>query len=361
MSDSKDIDVRGLDADDRRRAHDAARLLRACTVGGDPRAIFEALRPCAPIAGGLIGVMGPATSESLVGHVVALPSDVMAAWARTPPPALGQMMAPLVRASPGALISDRQAITGSFRERLALLGALEGAGLGESAGYKVAVETSPAGRPVHHFLTLALDDCAVFTPAQRVMFRCLHPAISDALARLSVPLVPHGSFETQIIETARTGYLLLTADGALLEFNARACELAPRYAADAKIELGRDWLARFAERAVAETRGGGEWRLMRDDRCARMAVRAHHLATSSHAIAKDSILLAMQEMEFGLPPRDLTRRQREVAVLMVTTGLSYKEMASTLDLSPRTVEGYAQAVLSAYDVRTRDELRALVR
>jgi DNA-binding NarL/FixJ family response regulator len=67
-----------------------------------------------------------------------------------------------------------------------------------------------------------------------------------------------------------------------------------------------------------------------------------------------------------LPPRlpvqrsttraTLTLRQREVAALLVGTGLSYKEIAARLDLSEGTVRTHTEAIYRALGVHSRPEL-----
>lgn len=52
----------------------------------------------------------------------------------------------------------------------------------------------------------------------------------------------------------------------------------------------------------------------------------------------------------------LTSRQREVAALLVGTGLSYKEIAARLDRSEGTVRTHTERIYRAFGVHSRPEL-----
>lgn len=57
----------------------------------------------------------------------------------------------------------------------------------------------------------------------------------------------------------------------------------------------------------------------------------------------------------------LTSRQREVAALLVETGLSYKEIAARLDRSEGTVRTHTERIYRAFGVHSRPELTVAIR
>jgi DNA-binding NarL/FixJ family response regulator len=57
----------------------------------------------------------------------------------------------------------------------------------------------------------------------------------------------------------------------------------------------------------------------------------------------------------------LTSRQREVAALLVETGLSYKEIAVRLDRSEGTVRTHTERIYRAFGVHSRPELTVAIR
>lgn len=341
---------------DRRNEERAWRLLQAISVGGSPAELFQALRPCVPVAGGLIGTMGSGLASSMITHVVGLPSDVLEEWAATPLAHLRLMMEPLIPANPGDLISDRTAIISPFRENLRLLKVLGSAGLGESAGYKVAVSTSPSGNPVHSFLTVALDDREVFTPGQSEIFRRLHPMIEEAIARMALPFVAREPFHMQILEEDRIGYMCLSNTGAIIEFNERAQVLARQYSRAARVE-GDGWLLRFAEQVWMKAKGRRTWSI-RQDNGARVEIKVYRIAKEYHPVAQDLLLVELHEI--ALPCDGLTPRECEIAHYLVLTGLSQKQIADKLGISEKTVKNHATSIFECFGVHSRPELIELL-
>lgn len=363
MGDHRDSDIPPsdtlpLDTRERRLVRRAARQLDAIPTGGPAPAVFEALRACAPLIGGLIGVMGTEMSGSSVSHVVGLPTEVLEGWATTPLPHLVRMMAPITVVDPGSLVSDRVAITGKFRDELELMDILASAGLGETAGYKVAARTTFTGQQEHRFITFALEGGQIFTPRQRHLFRLLQPRVEAALARMEVPLLAHEPMFAQIVEASGYGFLALSPTRAIVELNERAHEIVLRYLEPARVPIGRGALARFVDRAADECKGGRPWRLFRPDLGLAVEIRAHHLVKEMHHAGQDITLLMMSEIEISMPPTDraLTARQRDVARLLATTSLTYKEIAERLGLAEGTVRKHIENVYRAYDVTSRTAL-----
>lgn len=333
--------------------------------GGPPSAVFEALRECAPVVGGLIGVMGERLSGSSISHVVGLPGGVIEGWTSTPLPLLGRMLAPLLPATPGQLIGDG-AITGALREQIALLQVMKRAGLGESAGYKVAVRLTASGAATHRFLTLALEGGATFRPSDGEIFRRLQPEIDAALSRMDVPLIASEPILSQIVEERELGYLCASPSGSVVELNARAQELAHAYAPAVRVEKGRAWLERFVQRLIAETGQQRTLEIPRPDGGATLSVSAHRLSRGVHAVTEPLTLVLLREetAALSLPApltRTLTRRQLDVAQQLATTGRSYKEIAEHLGISQGTIRKHVEQVYRTLGVRSRPELLARLR
>ena len=57
----------------------------------------------------------------------------------------------------------------------------------------------------------------------------------------------------------------------------------------------------------------------------------------------------------------LTPRQRDVAALLVGTGLSYKQIAQRLRLSEGTIRTHTERIYRAFDVHSRFELTVALR
>ncbi len=357
MGKPQHLDLHILDAEEQRRLARAMSQLRAVPAGGRPSAVFDALRLCAPVVGGLIGVMGAEIASSTMTHVVGLPNEVLEGWAATPGEHLGRMMAPLVPAAPGELISDRSAITGVFREELDLLRVLHAARLGESAGYKVSAQRTVAGRPEHRFLTIALDDGGTFGQRHHEVFLHLQPAVQAALARLDIPLVSAQPILAQIVDERRIGYLCLTEAAAIVELNRRAHELVAAYMGPANVEPGRGSLDRFVQRALGHTAGGRAFRLTREDGGAHLEITTHRIAKEVHTVGEDLLLLMLTETAAEPAPVQralrLTKRQLEVERLLAETDDTYKQIADRLRIAEGTLRKHVEKVYRAHGVQSR--------
>ena len=360
MSNHAHIAFNSLDLRTRRKIKRAKHLLDGIQAGGEPAELIRALECFAPVAGGMIGTMGAELTGSAISHVVALPGFVVEAWATTPLEQLRLMMAPLVCAAPGDLISDRTAIKDSLRDELLLLEVMHSAGFGESAGYKVSEHTVWPGRPEHRFLTIALEHGQSFGDTERAVFHFLQPKIEQALARMALPLVPHERGLERLFAADDVGYLCLSNSCAVIESNRRADELVSRYRQAAQIENGRDWFRRFVERVLIETAGGARWYVDREDRLARLEISMLGLPREVHNMSQEVNLVIMRESEKPFVARlqaaNLTSRQREITYLLVTTKLVPKEIATRLNREVKTIDKHIQNIFARCEVSSRAEL-----
>jgi DNA-binding CsgD family transcriptional regulator len=354
--------VAALSGSERARLMAAMRELQRVPAQSSPEAIFDAIARCVPLAGGLIGTLGAQSPTSPVSHVVKLPPAVLEGWASTPREHLERMLAPMVGAGPGELISDSEAIVGRFREELNLLRDLRDAGLGESAGYKVSMRPRASGGIEHRFMTFALERGQMFTESNRSALAVLQPAIHAALERLSVPLIASHSILSQVVDERSMGFMCVSRQGRIVEVNERMHALATRYLAAARAAGGRGALSRFAEQAMVETGGSRTWQLWREDGRALAEVSGHWLAKETHAIGEDLLLIIMREILLEPPPKAptppdaLTIRQWQIARLLVETGLSYKQIADQLDISEGTMRKHAENIYRSVGAHSRAEL-----
>jgi DNA-binding CsgD family transcriptional regulator len=190
--------------------------------------------------------------------------------------------------------------------------------------------------------------------------------ICDALERSRLPLVPHQRILFQVMQEQELGYIVLRSDGTILEANRRAVMLAQKYA----IRGSGSWRRRIDELAsAARIRGArglpARQRLRCLDGPGVLDLHAHRLAKESHAISEDIILIQLEETGKDRPAVEgalhaLTPRQREVATLLVKSGLSHKQIAEKLGRSTRTVEKHVEKIFRALGVRSRPELVARV-
>src|SRR5689334_19871302 len=120
-----------------RQIEAASRALARLPARAPTSAIFEAIRPCAPVAAGLFSAIRPESPDALITHAFGLPPEVLEGWLATSREQSARALAPMISSRPGKLWRDSETITGAQREQMKVLRMLDDANLGEGAGYKV--------------------------------------------------------------------------------------------------------------------------------------------------------------------------------------------------------------------------------
>ncbi|MEO7327225.1 MAG: LuxR C-terminal-related transcriptional regulator, partial [Minicystis sp.] len=273
-------------------------------------------------------------------------------------------LAPLLRSENGALVHVYEAIPAPLLGSLEVLGTFDENGLGESAGYKVSATIIPGGGMELVMLALIAERRGRIPRSARALLAALNPSISAAVERLRVPLLPTRSIFAQIIAEQALGYVCLSSTGAILEANRRAHELALGYQRVVGLSGRRRALHDLS--SLARVRAAGRpWLIPDGAGTAILELRAHRLAKETHALPEDVLLLMMKEIRIVPDPDEpapterlalLTPRQRQVAELLVTSGLSFKHLAQRLGVSEATVRKHAENVYRLLGVHSRAEL-----
>lgn len=335
--------------------------LKKVATQGAPEAIFDALRACTPITGGFVGSFTRGGTEPVASHPVKLPVDLVCGWFDAPRQQLFTMLAPLLNARGGQLISDREAITGKVRDEIELIQIVSASGLGETAGYMVS-DPAMTSRSLK-FLTFALDESAQFTPKDHIMLGLLRDDIHAALERVRLPLISSQSITAQIMEDRKLGFVLVAPKSAqCVEMNLRARELVAKYVPAASFDSGKYVMSSFAIRALFETKSKDSW-IIAHRKGGELEVTVHELKKEEHAIGEDLWLVMLEETLYPgqadfFSPLGLTSREEEIAIYLVTTGLSYKEIADRLGTKYHTVRTQINCVYRKAKVHSRNELTA---
>ena len=357
-----------MDPRERRQLKTASRTLDLLPVDAPTSAVFDAIRLCTPVAAGLVSVIRPGADDALVSQPWRLPPEVFESWLRMPPDLLQMTLAPVLSSEPGKLWRDSETLHGAEREQLDVLRELDGAGLGEGAGYKLLVRPSP-WYGVEHLMLALLMERGVRVPARaQVMLSALHEHIRAAILRLSIPLLSHQPIYPQTVAEQSLGYICLSEDGRMLEVNRRAREFVDRYGAAAGIQGRRRAVEDFAVRALKEAVGGQPWQLRIDGAPSALQVDANRLPKDTHVLPEDTILLSMREVhEPQVAARDLraldelTKRERQIALLLIHPRNNPKEIAFQLGISPNTVRKHAEHIYEKLGIQSRLELAAGLR
>jgi DNA-binding CsgD family transcriptional regulator len=356
-----------LDPGEIRRIEAIASVLDLLPSSAHPSALFDAIRPCVPLAAGLFCIIRPTAPDALVSHAVGLPQDVFESWMSTSPEQLARTLAPVISSEAGGLWRDSETITGAQREQLEVLRKLDDAGLGEGAGYKVLERPLPGQGVEHYMLALLMDRGVPVPPRSRALLAALNPSIRAAALRLGLLIVAREPILAQIVEEQSLGYICVSTRGAVLEANRRAHHLILRYREQSGVIGHLRAIADFAERAREAVAGQRTWYLHGSHPASLLEVNAHRLAKETHALPEDVVLLVMKEIVLPpapparVPPafHHLTPREQEIALLLARTGGSYKQIAADLGISDATARKHGENVHRVLRVHSRAELAAL--
>jgi DNA-binding CsgD family transcriptional regulator len=245
-----------------------------------------------------------------------------------------------------------------------VLHVLDKFGLGEGAGLKLMRQPILGGGEEHVLMALLTHRGERFSQQTSDNCRALAGPLQEAVFRLNLPFTVGQSIHARMMEEDAVGFVCLGADGAVIELNQRAYELAAKYRDVARVGPGRLFMETFVKRAVEATKGGRPWQLTHPTHTAMMRVRMSVMPKERFHLSRDLPVIKMDEWNF--PPLEvgvfdcLTEREREIAMILVRTGLSNREIAAELEIEPDTVRTHVQNIHRKLKVRSRAELVALV-
>lgn len=203
------------------------------------------------------------------------------------------------------------------------------------------------------------------------MLELLHEDINEAVTRMYFPILSGYLVDLRFSEEDEDGYVLLRADGSIVQATLRAFTLSYSYVPRGKGPSWRhrsDCLMPLIEhvRRMSEYSCTGKY-LWRSDRRAVLQVRMHHLPRETGRFRGEELTIAkMTEIQLNPKPmtevgevllETLTTRVQEVVRLCVTTDLTAKEIAEMLGTSVRTVEKQKESAFRALRVASVAELR----
>lgn len=202
---------------------------------------------------------------------------------------------------------------------------------------------------VSHDCLLLFGGASESAPTSREarMLEAIHGDLSACLGRAGLPVHAHEPMAFQLLEENESGYAFLRRDGTVFLANRRLHQYL-RSVGVALKELSRE----------AVGRGWGIGAGSHTSRVGGLDYCLHRLPRGSHAVSEDLFLVEVPVPRWGGFPRGLTQRQRDVAMLMVTTGQSQKELAEQLGISPGTVRKHVEQVFRVCGVHSRSELCA---
>jgi DNA-binding NarL/FixJ family response regulator len=188
---------------------------------------------------------------------------------------------------------------------------------------------------------------------------------------MRLPLLPHEEISFQIIQEQRIGYVLLQHSWRVIEANVRAFILCDEYSAADSTRPRASAIETFIHQhiRVDDSLTNSTYYVPSTDRRRRLDVNLHLLNKERHVIADDVVLMELKEVVLDAPLDseasrailgELSPRERDILVQIVTTGLAAKSIADKLRISPRTVEKHIQRIYDRLGVHSRPELTEYV-
>ncbi|MDI1451539.1 helix-turn-helix transcriptional regulator [Polyangium sp. 6x1] len=331
------------------------------------KAIFDAIRHVFPFAGGLVEAINSASSTEPLHAVYHVPDSFLLSRAQhvaidlAIPFALHLPVGIAARgadALPGRLFMEHQYSQIMYPHY----------GFSNVSG--IVITKSARGGEVELDVIWLFTETNARLPTWRDarLLELVHRDIQQTICRLRIPLLPHEPIRYQIMREQRVGYMLVGPGGAIREANRRAALLAHHYTPmDTPLKMRlTELLARVhatppcSDRPVRYLHGSNG--------AGFLEVGTHKLTKETHAIDEDLVLVEMREIplpegSFGgsrMLLEKLTPRQREVALLLSKSDLSYKEIANALELKEGTARKHVEHIYRALRVQSRSELIILL-
>jgi DNA-binding CsgD family transcriptional regulator len=345
---------------------DASRALAKVPARAPIADVFEAIRPCVPVAAGLLGILRPGAPASMVTCPMGLDPPVLDSWLAMPEEHRAATLGPIFSSRPGDLWRDSQTVSTPLREKLEVFRKLDAAGLGEGAGYKVDERMSPLHGVEHIMLAMLMERGVLVPPRAADLLAALHPAISAAILRSRLPFLPGQPLYAQIVAKSDAGYVCVSHGGSVIEANSRAHELVTRFRDTLRIPGGRGVVTGFAERAPELASRSRTWRREGDGPRSILQARTIALAKEIYDLHEDIFLVVLEEIDLPESRADevigqveLTPTEKKIAYLLAHTPLSSKEIAAKFSSKTRTIETHANRIyrkLRKLGARGRQEL-----
>ncbi len=349
----------------------ARNALRAIPMSSSLGAVYEALRPCAPFACGLLDTIRASRPFDPVDVLYQVPEtfiDTVAEIIEADPSPFVFMQLPL-----GTMCRSSDFIPESFWQSWSIAQALyPHHGIDFPSVLTLSWRPRAFDRELSTLWFFNEHDQRPLSDRELRMIEFLHGDIHAAIERLRLPFVPRDSLQDQILREQNAGYALVRANGELLECNRRAFWLARQYSMNRTQDDTRtpvSTLMRWAQAAPAPAGFSAKY-VPSLDNTSVLEINLHHVAREHHVVTEDVTLVVLREIPLQLAPivatkasvlDSLSPRQHQVATLLVNSGLSFKEIAIQMHISEGTLRKHAEHVYRALGVRSRAELGAMLK
>ncbi|HRI69459.1 MAG TPA: LuxR C-terminal-related transcriptional regulator [Polyangium sp.] len=189
--------------------------------------------------------------------------------------------------------------------------------------------------------------------------------LRDAAMRSRVPLFVREPMHFQSMQEEGTGYMLLRPDGTVIEINRKAVLLLQDYS-ESPTGSWRKQVESLSALEPVEVRRGksGRYFVKCRDNVSTLEINVHWFFKSSYVLGEDVKFVKMREMPMFTNVdafQVLSKRQREIALLLVNTGWSYQDLARKLFIAEGTMRKHVEMIYRALNVASRFQLNALAK
>lgn len=348
----------------------ALNQLAVISPGDIPENLFSIIQPLVPHACGFIEVIRNSDPANATGYFVNVPEGYaewfMSVYPNDPIPAA------LTLIPEGDHIELK-----SFHQRMAV-----------STGQDFVRQVDTEARrifDIHDLETLKISDSpslgsrevigmtlfrsgaeGTYSDEEHQILQILQPGLKSAINKLRLPFYRQEPLLEQLLKDARTAYALTDAGGNIREVNGQLVPTLLEYMGSGSLQTSMQTLHRFVSEMLSAFRTTGVHRkwLKHQEPGRLLESSVHPFPSASGIFPDDRFLILMREVH-GQTPESwrqsplvglFSPREHEIVALLMETGLSAKEIADRICISPRTAEKHIERIYQKAAVRTRSEL-----
>ncbi len=231
---------------------------------------------------------------------------------------------------------------------------------------KISDSPSLGGREVIGMSLFRSGAEGPYSDEEHQILQILQPGLKSAINKLKLPFYRQEPLLEQILKDARTAYILTDAGGNIREVNGRLVPSLLEYIGPGSLQTNMQTLHRFVLETLSTFRTTGVHRQWMKHREAGrlLEISLHQFASASGIFPEDRFLILMREVHCPAPVSwrqnplvvQFSPREREIVELLMETGLSAKEIADRICISPRTAEKHIERIYQKAAVCSRSEL-----
>ncbi|MDI1445773.1 helix-turn-helix transcriptional regulator [Polyangium sp. 6x1] len=346
----------------------ATTSLRRLGPNSNASDIFNAINQSKKFGAGFVETYSDVRPWEAIHTAINLPPEFTQSIMERKPYEAQRALDAVSNAAVGRFVWDEHVMSDADWNSIDGYRALKDLGYGHASALKLS--TAKIGR--HHKNTyialITLPDVQSISPEEMLVIELLHGEVRASLDRARVHFLLRERLALQIFDEQKSGVLLCTTGLRLVEANVVAHVMAARYAPALGISGKEALLQNFIWRIAGGPAnfGDGRRRIYHHIEPCVLEASIHSLHPDVYDLPEDRLLLVWTEVSRDDAPEEvvirhvkrfgLSPRHEEIAILLLNTGMSSKQIASHLGISTRTVDKHIESLYREFDVQSRSEL-----